>query len=270
MESVGRVESMAVPGVVGADGGVPVLGWDPGSDWRFVFSTRVGGLSHGPFRSLNLGFTTGDSSEAVRANRQRLLAGFGVDPCQCSLAFPQHGTLMVRAEHRGVLEQGKDPPGDGIWTDDLSRALLTLTADCIPIAVVRDHPPAMAVVHAGWRSLIGDIGTEIATALSGGALRAALGPAIGPCCFTVSAELARRFRDVFGHAVASAADHVDLWACAAQQLTAAGCQVEKIYRYCTCCESELFFSQRRDGRRTGRQGVLGFASMPTDTGTAQR
>jgi copper oxidase (laccase) domain-containing protein len=83
--------------------------------------------------------------------------------------------------------------GGGIWTDDLSRALLTLTADCIPIAVVRDHPPAMAVVHAGWRSLIGDIGTAMATALSGGALRAALGPAIGPCCFAVSAELARRF-----------------------------------------------------------------------------
>jgi YfiH family protein len=236
---------------------IPLLSWNPGDGYRFAFTTRLGGVSAPPFDSLNLGFGTFDHLTAVRENRRRLLAAVDADPLRCSLTWPQHSTTIVRARRSGILETGSDPPGDGVWTDDRDRALLVLAADCLPIAVHCSEPAAMAVVHAGWRSLIDDIASDLARALPRGRLSAALGPAIGPCCFTVPPDLRARFRRRFGSRAVRPGT-VDLWSCAEIQLEAAGCSVEQVYAHCTMCEPDRFFSHRRDGTRAGRQGVIGW------------
>jgi YfiH family protein len=162
-----------------------------------------------------------------------------------------HGPLVRRA-------QGQGEPGDGVWTDERGRPLLVFTADCLPVALVRENGdrPATAVLHVGWRGLLGGI-VESGTNALGGALAAAIGPGIGPCCYEVGEEVAKPFRERFGDDVVREG-RLDLWSAAERALHVAG--VEHVHRtdLCTCCNPELFFSHRRDDGRTGRQGLIAY------------
>ncbi len=145
-------------------------------------------------------------------------------------------------------ERGK--PGDGLWTDEPGVPLLALTADCLPVALAREDRPGLAVLHVGWRGLLGGI-VEEGLRVLGGSVRAAVGPAIGPCCYEVGPEVAARFdRDLVR------AGRLDLWTAVERRLRGAGCaEVERV-DLCTACNDELFFSYRRDGKPYGGQGVL--------------
>ena len=134
--------------------------------------------------------------------------------------------------------------------------LLALAADCVPIALVRSNgdAPAVAVLHAGWRGLLAGIVARGAAAL-GGRFAAAIGPAIGPCCYEVGEEVAEPFRASFGRGVVRGRN-LDLWAAADHALRAAGAAHVDRVDLCTACRPELFFSHRRDAGVTGRQGVL--------------
>ena len=96
-------------------------------------------------------------------------------------------------------------------------------------------------------------------ALGGGSLAAAVGPAIGPCCYEVGEEVAAPYRERFGDDVVRNG-HLDLWTSAERALRAAG--VERVDRFdrCTACEPETFFSHRRDAGNTGRQGVIAYVA----------
>ena len=144
-------------------------------------------------------------------------------------------------------------PGDGIWTDEPRLPLLAMSADCLPIAIVRRDPPrALAVLHAGWRGLSDGVVAAGVAALGDGAKTAMVGPAIGPCCYEVGEEVASLF-----DADLTVGRKLDLWSAAERALRAAG--VEQVERtdLCTRCHPELFFSHRRSGRARGVQGVLG-------------
>jgi YfiH family protein len=136
-----------------------------------------------------------------------------------------------------------------------------MSADCLPLALVRTdgRPPAVAVLHAGWRGLLEGIVASGVEALGGGALAAAVGPGIGPCCYEVGEEVAAPFRERFGADVVRDRK-LDLWTSAERALRAAG--VEHVDRFdrCTYCEPETFFSHRRDRGRTGRQGVIAYVA----------
>jgi polyphenol oxidase len=155
---------------------VPILRWDaPGCE--VVFSTRRGGVSLGPFESLNLGRKTGDDVSHVDENRRRLCAEIGADEEKLTVGFQTHSTVVNRAQvgSRGV-------PGDGLWTDEPSIPMLALGADCVLLALARTNGdrPALAVVHAGWRGLIDGV-VEVTGRSLGSRLKAVVGPAIGPC-----------------------------------------------------------------------------------------
>ena len=113
----------------------------------------------------------------------------------------------------------------------------------------------MAVLHAGWRGLLAGIVESGAAALGSGALAAAIGPGIGPCCYEVGEEVAVPFRERFGDDVVVGRS-LDLAEAAERALRAAGCATVERVELCTSCEEELFFSHRRDRGRTGRQGIL--------------
>ena len=145
---------------------------------------------------------------------------------------------------------------DGLWSDEPGLGMLLLTADCLPIAIARTNGerPALAILHAGWRGLLaGIVGVGVRTL--GGAVAAAIGPAIGPCCYEVGEEVAEPFREAFGADIVENG-RLDLWTSAERALRAAGCERVERFDLCTSCNSDRFFSHRRDSGQTGRQGVI--------------
>ncbi|HEX4931266.1 MAG TPA: polyphenol oxidase family protein [Gaiellaceae bacterium] len=228
-----------------------MIRWVPPGPYEVVFSTRAGGVSEGPYDSLNLGRMTGDDVERVDENRLRLCAEVGATPGRLALNRQIHSSLVHRAE-----PGARGEPGDGLWTEERDLPVLAMSADCLPIALARvgEGRPGVAVLHAGWRGLLAGIVAEGVHAL-GGRAHAAIGPAIGPCCYEVGAEVAEPFTAAFGADVLHGRN-LDLWTAAERALRAVG--VEEIERVdlCTSCNPELFFSHRRTGKPRGVQGVI--------------
>ena len=228
-----------------------LLRWSPPGPYEIVFATREGGVSEGPYASLNLGRLTGDDVDRVDENRRRLCAEIGADAAGLALNRQVHSTLVHRAE---AGKRGE--PGDGLWTEERDLPVLAMTADCLPIALVRadTDAPAVAVVHAGWRGLLDGV-ARVGVDTLGGSVRAAIGPAIGPCCYEVGPEVAQPFADAFGPDVIDGRN-LDLWTSAERALNAAG--VHDVHRIdlCTACNPDRFFSHRRTGKPRGVQGVI--------------
>jgi polyphenol oxidase len=229
---------------------VELIRWSPPGPYAFAFSTRVGGVSSGPYASLNLGRRTGDDVERVDENRRRVCEAVGAEPERLALNYQVHGKTVNRAEPgvRGIH-------GDALWTDSRGVPMLALTADCLPVALARtDGSPAAAVVHAGWIGVLAGA-LEAAARKLGGAVTAAIGPGAGPCCYEVGEEVAEPYRERFGASIVRGR-RLDLWRAAETTLHEAG--VTDVHRFdvCTICNPELFFSHRRDGKPRGVQGVL--------------
>jgi YfiH family protein len=238
------------------------LAWDAPGPYRVAFSTRRGGISEGPFASLNLGVRTDDDPARVVENRTRLCDAVGADADGATMAWQRHGAVVARAEPRGIVTPGTVYEHcDGLWSDAPGRAMLLLTADCLPIALVRadERPPAVAILHAGWRGLLAGIAATGVRALGGHGVAAAIGPGIGPCCYEVGEEVATPFREAFGDDVVQEG-RLDLWTSAERALRAAGVGRVDRYDLCTSCDPGRFFSHRRDQGHTGRQGVIAYVA----------
>ena len=232
--------------------------WEAPGPYRVAFSTRVGGVSEGAFRSLNLGILTDDEPHNVVENRRRLCGSVDADPKTATMAWQVHGNAVTEAKPRGIVERTIYERCDGLWTDRPRQAMLLLTADCHPVAMARANgEPGLCVLHVGWRGLLAGIIAAGAEALGDGPLAAAVGPGIGPCCYEVGEEVAAPFRGRFGDDV-TVDGRLDLGLATELALREAG--VENIERtwLCTACERELFFSHRRDRGGTGRQGVIAY------------
>jgi len=241
--------------------GLALIDWDAPGPYRVAFSTRLGGVSDGPFKSLNLGIRTDDDPARVVENRTRLCAAAGADPDGATMAWQRHGATVTRARPRGIVTPGTVYDHcDGLWSDERGRAMLLLTADCLPIAIAAtEGPPGVGILHAGWRGLLAGIVAAGTRALGDRPLAAAIGPSIGPCCYAVGNEVARPFREAFGDDVVRDG-RLDLWTSAERALRAAGVARVDRFDVCTSCEHERFFSHRRDNGHTGRQGVIAYVA----------
>ena len=224
--------------------------------YRVVFTTRLGGVSEGPYASLNLGRKSGDEVERVDENRRIACEAIGAEVTQLALNYQVHSARVRRAEPATRGEHA-----DGLWSDEPGLPILAMSADCLPIALARTdgRPPAVAVLHAGWRGLLDGIVASGVKALGGGTLTAAIGPGIGPCCYEVGEEVAAPYRERFGDDVMHGRN-LDLWASAECALSAAGVQRIDRFDRCTSCDPETFFSHRRDNGVTGRQGVIAYVA----------
>lgn len=238
---------------------IPVFRWETPGPYEVAFSTRMGGVSDGSFDSLNLGILTGDEPERVIENRRLLCEKVGADPERATMLWQQHGTEVVEATaDRGVMTAGfEHPPGDALWSEEPGLAMMLITADCLPVAIARSNGdlPALAVLHIGWRGLLEGLVEATASALGPARLEAAIGPGIGPCCYEVGEEVADPFVGRFGEDVIDRGN-LDLYAATERALVEAGCSKVERVEMCTSCNPDLFFSHRRDGPRTGRQGVI--------------
>jgi purine-nucleoside/S-methyl-5'-thioadenosine phosphorylase / adenosine deaminase len=222
---------------------------------RVLFSTRHGGVSQGPYASLNLGLLTDDDPAHVDENRQRLATAVGI---------PRHRFLYGRQVHGATVRRATEPPGptrpradeDGQATALTDAAALVFVADCLPILLAADG--AVAALHGGWRGLAGGIVPEGIAALrevgARGPITAAIGPGARGCCYEVG-------EDVHSHFAAYDArrenGNLDLAAVATRQLEEAGIQTIHDVALCTMCAPDLLFSHRHSGGTTGRQaGVV--------------
>jgi polyphenol oxidase len=242
--------------------GIGLVGWEAPGPYRVAFSTRLGGVSDGPFASLNLGILTEDDPASVVVNRTRLCDAVGADPDGATMAWQRHGATVTEAQPRGIVTPGTVYGHcDGLWSDEPGRAMLLLTADCIPIALARDTRewPAVGILHAGWRGLLAGIVGNGVRALGGRGVAAAIGPSIGPCCYEVGDEVATPFREAFGEDIVRDGK-LDLWTAAERALRAAGCERVDRFDMCTACDAHRFFSHRRDHGKTGRQGVIAYVA----------
>jgi YfiH family protein len=249
-QSPGYVRAAPVPG----DAFTPVA----------AFSTRTGGVSAAPYDSLNLSEGVGDDTRLVRANRAAVLGALGLDPANVAFATQVHGaTCLV-------------PPGpgwagtaDALATRNETLVLAVGTADCLGVLLWDATRPAIAAVHAGWRGTLAGVVPRAVAALTGlgsdaKALRAALGPRIGSCCFEVSPDVAHRFpaedrREADGRVT------IDLAGAVTRQLVSAGLgegAIQDLARIlpagaCTAHDPSTWFSHRRERGRTGRAwGIL--------------
>ena len=220
-----------------------------------LFTTRRGGVSEGPFASLNLGRLTDDRGENVDENRARLAAVVGA---------PRERFLYGRQVHEATVRRATEPPGparphaaeDGQATALEDAPALVFVADCLPVMLVAEG--AVAALHGGWRGLAAGIVAEGVAALrelgAEGGITAALGPSARGCCYEVGAEVHAHF-EAFDARVGER--NLDLAKVARQQLEAAGVGDVHDVGLCSMCWFGLFFSHRRDGGVTGRQaGVV--------------
>ena len=229
-----------------------MIRWDAPGPYEVAFTTRNGGVSEGPYDSLNLALLSDDACENVEENRRRACAAIGGDPARLAMNRQEHTSLVHRAE-----PGARGEPGDGLWTDEPGLPMLKLTADCVPIALARadDERPALALLHAGWRGLAEGVVEAGVAALGGGRLAAAVGPSIGPCCYEVGPEVSERF-----DADLTRGRILDLWTAAELAQRRAGVETVDRVDHCTRCNPDLFFSHRRQGRVRGAQGVIGLVA----------
>jgi len=290
-------------------------GWEALPWLHAGFSTREGGATtaYGNPGDLNLGWNTADPAETVAANRKRFLeAVAGPRSAKSSgqlVAVRQFHSNLIRiiGPDTSPLATPEGKPvlrGDGLITAEPDRLLAILTADCVPVLVADTRRRVVAAFHAGWRGTLArivqrGIGTmRLQFGSRPKDLIAAIGPGIGPCCYSVGEEIRFDFESQFayapslftevydadpvkdkypllfltarapGHSNIGPQIHLDLIEANRRQLLDAGLSASKIsvVGECTACTrlpngQRRYFSHRDEHGYTGRMlSVIGTAA----------
>ena len=258
--------------------------------FRHVFTTRYGGVSTGHLATLNLIGGHGDSPENLRENFTHVAALFGKGPDDCCVTKQVHGNVVrvVTKADRHVCLSAVPYEADGIVTAEPGLPLFCFTADCVPVLLCDPVNRVVGAIHCGWRSSTADIlgnAVEAMCALGAepGEIRAAIGPAIGACCFEthrdvpdaieawLGADAAPYFRPVsdsilepdsalhIPHATLEQKFLVDLRSANACRLRQLGLRPEHIdiSEECTSCCHEKYWSHRyTKGMRGGQAACI--------------
>ena len=230
--------------------------------------TRLGGVSHQPFDTLNVGSTVGDDQAAVAENHARVHAHLGLSAAQVTSPRQVHGNRVVVVS--GHQAGSTIPDSDGLVTITPGVALLLRFADCQPVLLYDPAHHALALVHAGWRGVAQGIARRAVETMNRtfgtrpGDLLAGLGPAIGPCCYTVADKVAAAMGYVLPdwsgamNALGEGQWSLDLSAANAQQLSAGGVRQVESADLCTACNQHEFYSHRASNSHTGRFAVAAY------------
>jgi polyphenol oxidase len=219
------------------------------------FFTRLGGVSGGPYASLNCSLSGHDSPGAVLENRARAARAIGAKPAGLVGLTQVHGSDVVHVT--AAWPPGAGPRADAMVTDRLDVALGIVTADCAPILLADRRAGVVAAAHAGWRGAVaGVIEATIAAMMRLGANPATTAAAIGPCIRQDSYEVGAELRDaVLAHEPShsrfftpgrrEARWQFDLPGYCAARLLAARVRCVEIVDADTAADEARFFSHRR-------------------------
>lgn len=249
-----------------------------GSGLTAGFSGREGGVSSAPWASLNIGLHVGDKEQDVTENRRRLTDAIGWPFEAWTCAEQVHGSSVhqVNAEDRGRgrLSMADTIAGcDAIMTDVRGVLLTSFYADCVPLYFYDTEHEAVALAHAGWRGTVAGIAAETIRRMKEAygsrpdRLLAAIGPSIGDCCYEVDGAVIReveRVIDELGLTQSEAGGclkpepdgkaRINLKEINRQIMIKAGILPTgiELSKWCTGCDSDLFYSHRMEGGKTGR------------------
>jgi YfiH family protein len=239
-------------------------------------STRLGGVSSGVYKSLNLGLHVGDEHSAVIRNRELLCDAVGIDLGSVVAGEQVHGTeiFVATADQKG---KGATNWLDGIkCTDALitnvpNLTLLMIAADCVMLSLFDPKRKVISMAHAGWRGTVAKIAQKTVERMveifecDPADILTALSPSIGPCCYAVESDIVERFQLAFPYEAprflmpqADGSVHLNLWGANSWQLLAKGIKEEniEISNLCTSCNTDIFYSYEAEGGRTGRFGAM--------------
>jgi polyphenol oxidase len=223
-----------------------------------AITTRSGGVSTERCESLNVSYTVGDPAENVDENLRRVSEAIGVGKADLFSAYQVHGRDVTVVE----ADTEPRPRCDVLITRSPEKTLMLRFADCTPVLLADPRRRVVGVVHAGWRgSAVRAAGAAVAALNEAfgsdpADLVAGIGPAIGPCCYTVGPEVVDAFAD---RPELIDAGKLDLWEASRRALLQAGVQAENIEvaGICTQCDSDRFFSHRANGGQpAGRFAAL--------------
>ena len=234
-----------------------------------AFSSRLGGVSQGGCASLNLAFVQPED-ENVKENWRRFGAAVGFDYKRAVLTQQTHSINIQEATEadagRGITRPVGYSNVDALITGAVNLPLITYHADCVPLFFYAPRQRLIGLAHAGWRGTAAGIAAAMTEQFTlrgvpAAELLAGIGPAAGPCCYQVGAEVAEIFAklcDEHGPLVvpeegAPGKYKLDLWRANRAFLLQAGLRPENIMigGLCTVCHPELFFSHRAHGKKRG-------------------
>ena len=227
--------------------------WPAPPNVRALITTRSGGVSVGPYASMNPADHVGDEPQAVAQNRALLRAALPSEP------------FWLKQIHSDIVAEVPVGPmeADACIARVAKQVCVVLTADCLPVLFCAADGSVVAAAHAGWRGLCAGVleRTVAAMGVPGQQVLAYLGPAIGPGAFEVGPEVREAFMaqdDTATDAFAPQANGkylADLYLLARQRLARLGVTQVSGGTECTYRDVERFFSYRRDGV-TGRMASL--------------
>lgn len=241
-----------------------------------AFSTRLGGVSEGVCRTMNVSFTRGDRAEAVRENYRRLgeAVGFNCADLVCSDQTHTTNIRVVTEADRGKgFARPKDYTDvDGLITNVPGLMLTTFYADCVPLYFVDPVKKAIGLSHSGWRGTVGKIGEKTVERMreeygsNPADIRAAIGPSICQECYEVSGDVIEAFQKAFSEeywpdlydAKANGKYQLNLWKANELIFREAGILPEHmaVTDLCTCCNPSLLFSHRASHGKRGNLGAF--------------
>lgn len=240
---------------------------------RHAFTTRYGGVSKGSLYSLNLLSNKGDDPAAVRENWRRVCALMGAGPDDCAVTNQVHSSI-VRIVTEADRHKAMTPTpyeADGIVTAVKGLPIFCFTADCVPVLLWDETGAAAAAVHCGWRGSVGDILKHALEAMAAlGArperIRAAMGAAIGFCCFETDDDVPEAVTAYLGGDTEGlfrrrddGKTMVDLRGANARRLVQLGLRPENIdlSDECTMCSHDKYWSHRyTKGDRGGQAACI--------------
>lgn len=248
-------------------GKIQVLESEKLKGMKHGFTLRYGGVSSGDFDALNVGLRRGDNPFDAIRNIEICIDEMGMNKENLTLTYQLHtnNVRFLTKEDIGkgfIREWGEGV--DAIVTDMPKVPIMTYSADCVPVLLYDDKRKMIGAVHSGWRGTAKNISLNaIKIMCENGCEKeniiALIGPAIGMCCYEVSADVGEVFSEKYPQCVKAMLNDkymIDLKGIVFSQLIEAGVKAENIENsnICTACNNEMFFSHRA---QKGRSGLLG-------------
>lgn len=239
------------------------------------FSTRLGGVSEGIYKSMNLSFTRGDEEAAVRENFKRIAAAIGF-PCENIICSDQTHTTNVRVvterdRGNGITREKEFYDTDGLVTNVPGLVLATFYADCVPLFFIDPIHRAIGLSHSGWRGTVERMGEKTLRVMAEAFgtrpedVFTAIGPSICADCYEVSQDVADAFMEAFAQEAGqllypkgNGKYQLDLWKANELVLLHAGIIPAHlaVTDICTCCNPDLLFSHRASQGKRGNLGAF--------------